>query len=251
MEFVHGCKINNINCLKEKNIDPVKGAQLLIECFSQQIYKHGFIHSDPHPGNLLLRKQDDLTQLVLLDHGLYKVFPEKLRIWYCKLWRALILRKNEDIDKYGKKLGCQQYSHVFALLLTFRPPSNKDIGLENKLTEKDFEEIRKMFKGNTLEDNLKIASKLLESLPREILFVLRTTNLLHSINKDLGGVVNRFAIMARTSLDGLQTREKGGWWRSIKVMMIKMEFEFKLQLFSFVAYLVRILGPWWVLTYFY
>ena len=34
----------------------------------------GFIHCDPHAGNVLVRPGSDGTaQIVLLDHGLYKV----------------------------------------------------------------------------------------------------------------------------------------------------------------------------------
>ena len=34
----------------------------------------GFIHCDPHPGNVLVRPgKDGRAEIVLLDHGLYKV----------------------------------------------------------------------------------------------------------------------------------------------------------------------------------
>src|SRR5690349_4106869 len=94
-----------------------------MKCFAEQIHIHGWIHSDPHPGNLLARKVNGVTQLVLLDHGLYRAFEEKHRLWYCKLWRAMLLRDNARIDKYGRKLGAGDLSNVLALFLTFRPPS--------------------------------------------------------------------------------------------------------------------------------
>jgi aarF domain-containing kinase len=37
------------------------------------IYEKGFVHSDPHPGNMFVRKKKngkDL-ELVILDHGIY------------------------------------------------------------------------------------------------------------------------------------------------------------------------------------
>lgn len=37
------------------------------------IFKAGFVHSDPHPGNLFVRKNcDGKLELVLLDHGIYQ-----------------------------------------------------------------------------------------------------------------------------------------------------------------------------------
>jgi len=250
MEFVHGCKINDLKALNNAGISPTEAATLLAECFAKQIYVHGFIHSDPHPGNLLVRKFNKKTQLVLLDHGLYKEFPEKLRIWYCKLWRALVLRNNEEIDKYGRKLGCGEYSALFALILTFRPPTNIDIGLEKKLTEQDRNEIRTMFKGISFGDGLKIITELLKSLPPELLFVLRTTNLLRSINNDLGSLVNRFAIMARMSLRGIHKKKSATWWSVLKSLKIRLEFEFKLQVFSLIQYLILHFGTWWMPYYF-
>ena len=38
------------------------------------IFKHGYVHCDPHPGNVLVRKNErGETEIVLLDHGLYTV----------------------------------------------------------------------------------------------------------------------------------------------------------------------------------
>lgn len=43
--------------------------------YSEMIFIHGFVHCDPHPGNVLVRKcpQSNKTEIVLLDHGLYQV----------------------------------------------------------------------------------------------------------------------------------------------------------------------------------
>ena len=36
-------------------------------------HKYGFVHADPHSGNLLVRKdKKGKDQLVILDHGLYQ-----------------------------------------------------------------------------------------------------------------------------------------------------------------------------------
>lgn len=47
------------------------------------IFKHGFVHCDAHPGNIMIRKkpkrnpnQPNDYQIVLLDHGLYRVLEK-------------------------------------------------------------------------------------------------------------------------------------------------------------------------------
>jgi len=63
------------------------------------MFRHGFVHCDPHAANLLIRplpsgKRSILgkrkPQLILLDHGLYKELDLTTRTNYAALWKALI-----------------------------------------------------------------------------------------------------------------------------------------------------------------
>lgn len=47
---------------------------MLGKLYSEMIFVKGYVHCDPHPGNVLVHKsEDDVTKVVLLDHGLYVV----------------------------------------------------------------------------------------------------------------------------------------------------------------------------------
>ena len=50
-------------------------SRLLGRMYSEMIFVNGFVHCDPHPGNVLVRKRPDTgkVEIVLLDHGLYQV----------------------------------------------------------------------------------------------------------------------------------------------------------------------------------
>lgn len=37
------------------------------------IFLRGFIHCDPHPGNVFVRNGKEGVEIVMLDHGLYQV----------------------------------------------------------------------------------------------------------------------------------------------------------------------------------
>jgi aarF domain-containing kinase len=55
------------------------------------VFVHGFVHADPHQGNLFIRKLNSgKTQVILLDHGLYKEMNNQTRLAYAHLWRAII-----------------------------------------------------------------------------------------------------------------------------------------------------------------
>ena len=42
--------------MHEEGIDLKKLSRLISECFIHMIFEKGFIHSDPHPGNMYVRK---------------------------------------------------------------------------------------------------------------------------------------------------------------------------------------------------
>lgn len=55
--------------------------------YSEMIFVNGFVHCDPHPGNVLVRKHPDTgkAEIILLDHGLYqvrKLFVLSPRVWF-------------------------------------------------------------------------------------------------------------------------------------------------------------------------
>jgi aarF domain-containing kinase len=70
-------------------------SSLISESFIYMIFEKGFVHSDPHPGNLFVRRKtmadgsEDL-ELVILDHGLYTHLPPETRLSYTKLWRGIL-----------------------------------------------------------------------------------------------------------------------------------------------------------------
>jgi aarF domain-containing kinase len=71
------------------------------------IFIDGFVHADPHQGNLLIRKRGDDgdTEVILLDHGLYKTLDESTRLAYARLWRAIITQNEDEMCLAAKELS--------------------------------------------------------------------------------------------------------------------------------------------------
>lgn len=74
MDFVEGGQVNDIEYIRKAGIDPFEVSDKLGLMYSKMIFIDGFVHSDPHPGNILLAKNKKGTcDVILLDHGLYGV----------------------------------------------------------------------------------------------------------------------------------------------------------------------------------
>ncbi len=67
MEFIDGIKVSDLNALREAENDPLLIAGQGCDLVLKQIFEHGFFHADPHPGNILILK-DNIT--CFLDFGM-------------------------------------------------------------------------------------------------------------------------------------------------------------------------------------
>jgi len=67
MEFIDGIKVSNLKSLREADSDPLLVASRGCNLILKQIFEHGFFHADPHPGNILILKDNIIC---FLDFGM-------------------------------------------------------------------------------------------------------------------------------------------------------------------------------------
>ena len=89
MEYVDGIKITDRSALVEAGIAPEAVARLLNDVYAEQLLRLGWLHADPHPGNLLVRPGPAGPQLVVLDHGLTVALTPTLQAALREMVRAL------------------------------------------------------------------------------------------------------------------------------------------------------------------
>jgi hypothetical protein len=145
-------------------------------------------------------EQPHVYQLVVLDHGMYRRLSFGFRRGYCELWHALILGDIAAGEAAAVALGMprEDFGHL-SLILTFRPAGAGKIG--QKMTTAEAKAIRDKYKGVTAQD----ANDALQRLPRDLLFVLRSMNMVRSLNLVLGGTAaERFLVMGDAAVMGLQ-----------------------------------------------
>lgn len=67
MEYMEGTRVTNDKLLSKWKIDRPEMARTLLDAYAQQLLIYGFIHVDPHPGNLLILPGN---RLCFLDFGM-------------------------------------------------------------------------------------------------------------------------------------------------------------------------------------
>ncbi|KAI5434629.1 hypothetical protein KIW84_021452 [Lathyrus oleraceus] len=83
------------------------------------IFVHGYIHGDPHPGNILVSPEGrNGFSLVLLDHAVYRELDEEFRKDFCQLWEALALKDSKKTMWLGERFGAGKYSRYLPIIFT-------------------------------------------------------------------------------------------------------------------------------------
>ncbi|KAK6913507.1 ABC1 atypical kinase-like domain [Dillenia turbinata] len=114
-------EIDDLDYMKDNGINPLKVARALVQIFAEMVFIHGFIHGDPHPGNIFVAPEGpEGFTLVLLDHGIYRELDASFRLDYCELWKALILLDSNKIQELSEKFGVAKYSRYLPIIFTGR-----------------------------------------------------------------------------------------------------------------------------------
>ncbi|CAN6472470.1 unnamed protein product [Victoria cruziana] len=128
MEFMDAAEVTDVSEIRRLGIKPNDVAKLVSQVFAEMIFKHGFVHCDPHAANMMVRPSGRnflgrrKPQLILLDHGLYKTLDFSTRTSYAALWKALIFADVNEIKENSVKLGAGEDLYtLFAGILTMRP----------------------------------------------------------------------------------------------------------------------------------
>uniref|UniRef100_A0A3P8TC70 AarF domain-containing protein kinase 1 n=1 Tax=Amphiprion percula TaxID=161767 RepID=A0A3P8TC70_AMPPE len=183
MEFAEGGQVNDRDYMKKHHINVNEISENLGKIYSEMIFVHGFVHCDPHPGNVLVRKcpQSKKTEIVLLDHGLYQVLQPDFRLDYCRLWQALINSDMSGMERYSRRLGAGDLYPLFACVLTARSWKAVNAGISSvPVTHSEDVEIR-----TNAAQYLPQISELLNRVPRQMLLLLKTNDLLRGIETTL------------------------------------------------------------------
>ncbi|CAI9567269.1 unnamed protein product [Staurois parvus] len=208
MEYVEGGQVNDREYMERHKIDVNQVSRALGKLYSEMIFVHGFVHCDPHPGNVLVRQSAEIggPEIILLDHGLYQKLTDTFRLDYCRLWQALIAADMEGIRIYSQRMGAGNLYPLLACMLAFRSWKVVNRGIDRRpATKEEAQEIRR-----NATAFLPLISQLLASVPRQMLLLLKTNDLLRGIETALHTRTsfNSFLSMSRCCVRALSRHRK-------------------------------------------
>ena len=102
MDLVRGVKLQDVERLRQRQEALSALADALVRGYLDQIFVHGDLHADPHPGNLLVAHDG---RLAVLDLGMVVHVPARLRAQLLEMLLAAIDGRGEDVADTGIALG--------------------------------------------------------------------------------------------------------------------------------------------------
>jgi predicted unusual protein kinase regulating ubiquinone biosynthesis (AarF/ABC1/UbiB family) len=102
MEYIPGKKITELSPLRLMEIDGAGLARELFRAYLKQILLDGFLHADPHPGNVFLTEDD---QIALFDLGMVARLLPSLRENVLRLLLAIAEGRGEEAAEVTIRMG--------------------------------------------------------------------------------------------------------------------------------------------------
>ncbi len=101
MEFIKGLKVSELDKAKIK-VNKARVAENIVNSVFKQVFIDGFFHADPHPGNILVLKNN---KIAFLDFGIVGHFDEEMKEKFVNLFISLIQENMEGISENLSELG--------------------------------------------------------------------------------------------------------------------------------------------------
>nr|WP_157062451.1 AarF/UbiB family protein [Pseudoxanthomonas dokdonensis] len=102
MELVGGSQVNRISGLARTEQSMAPLASALVRAYLDQVFVHGEIHADPHPGNLRVTPEG---RLAIFDLGMVVNIPPRQRDRLMKLLFAAVDGRGEQVAEEAIGLG--------------------------------------------------------------------------------------------------------------------------------------------------
>ncbi|KAK8745741.1 hypothetical protein OTU49_000354 [Cherax quadricarinatus] len=246
MEFCEGGQVNDRNYMITQGINTNEVSEKIGKLYSEMIFVNGYVHCDPHPGNVLVKKVNNEAQIILLDHGLYTNLTSDFRVTYSKFWLSILNANLNEIRQYGTELGVGELYGLFACMVTGRSWNSIAKGID------------KMERSSTEQNEIKASaasylpqiSAVLNRVPRQMLLIFKTNDLLRGIEFSLNTQesMKSFITMSRCCIRSLFAHQRTlckSTLCTVRVSIAETWAQFKISLYTlYLLYLHSNLGKY-------
>lgn len=188
MEFINGIKVNNVDDLKKHAYDLKEIAEKGLYIYFEQIFKHGFFHADPHPGNVLITHGE---RIALIDFGMVGILTKHdknaFRDFMIAITRGnfkLLVQSIENLTKRKRIANKEELEYDLRIMLDEFPPHTID--------QRNISEIVDRLQGIIYKHQL--------NFPNDFFLLLRTLVILDGISRILDPNFNTLEKIRKHSL---------------------------------------------------
>ncbi|KAF8819296.1 ABC1 family protein [Cardiosporidium cionae] len=211
MEKCDGVNITDIGKLEKKGISKLAIAQAFCSLYCHLIFEEEFLHSDPHPGNLLVDADilpssmntpitstarslicsslgncsrinvEKNLRITLLDHGIYCTTSKETRWHYANLWSSIIEGNFEGMQRSAEFFGIPEHAELLACILSGRSSESVREGIKNSRSTASEESL---YRSRAARLALQVNS-LLGKMPHELIMILKSNDLVRYVLRSL------------------------------------------------------------------
>jgi len=221
MDYEAGHAIDDKAWYEENNVDPAKVVSKISYLFNEMTFVTGFLHSDPHAGNLKIRKVGPIgpIQIILLDHGQYRRLSSIFRNDYCNFLHSVVeFGKNPALNqarmlKYAKRLNITDVdmaNQLACMMLGVRWSQITDEGgLTIKGRKKDNNWGEAKATQEIIDQYLDQALEIFNEIPSELGIIMKSNDLIRCLETKLtaGASAENYVNMAYLCITGMQKVE--------------------------------------------
>ena len=175
MEHIDGIKMDQVEEIRENDIDPKEIAMIGLRSFSRQLMEFGLFHADPHPGNTIVMFDGRVS---LVDFGIIGDLDEETMLQLANIF-----------------LGYAEHDYDMIMEALEDAGLISEANIDFKSFRKDLKDISEPFYGRSLqtisvsdvyEQIMQLLLKYRIQLPRDLMLLLKTFIQTEALGKILG-----------------------------------------------------------------
>jgi ubiquinone biosynthesis protein len=102
LEYIRGCKITDVETMISWGLQPKRIAEKGMDIYLRQIFEYGYFHADPHPGNVIIRKDGSIG---LVDFGMVGRLMEKDRMAFAGVFISMARKDAKSMAFHFRTLS--------------------------------------------------------------------------------------------------------------------------------------------------